>query len=34
LVEVGPSPWLVALYATLEVGGAAALALLSVRNRD
>jgi hypothetical protein len=34
LVEVGPSPWLVALYATLEVGGAAALALLSVRGRD
>lgn len=34
LVEVGPSPWLVALFATLEVGGAAALGLLSVRNRD
>lgn len=34
LVEVGPSPWLVALFATIEVGGAAALGLLSVRNRD
>ena len=34
LVEVGPSPWLVALFAALEVGGAAALGLLSVRNRD
>jgi hypothetical protein len=34
LVEVGPSPWLVAVFATLEVGGAAALGLLSVRNRD
>jgi hypothetical protein len=34
LVEVGPSPWLVALFATLEVGGAAALGLLSVRSRE
>jgi Family of unknown function (DUF6350) len=34
LVEVGPSPWLVAMFATLEVGVAAALGLLSVRTRD
>src|SRR5690554_5344519 len=34
LIEVGPSPWLVGLFATLEVGVAAALGLLSVRNRE
>ncbi|MEX1078093.1 MAG: DUF6350 family protein [Homoserinimonas sp.] len=34
LIEVGPSPWLVGLFAALEVGGAAALGLLSVRSRD
>jgi hypothetical protein len=34
LVEVGPSPWLVGLFATLEVGVAAALGLLSGRKHD
>lgn len=34
LIEVGPNPWLVGLFAALEVGIAAALGLLSVRNRD
>ncbi len=34
LVEVGPSPWLVGLFTTLEVGAAAALGLFTVRDRD
>src|SRR5690554_546375 len=34
LVEVGPNPWLVGLFAALEIGVAAAVGLLSVRTRD
>jgi len=34
LTAVGPNPWLVGLFAALEVGVAAALGLLSVRTRD